>query len=71
MKMDVKRDRELAYDTFQMLNALQVKTQICARFGARCHGCPLGKLGVFATPTCLDIDKRIKRLELVYRVVEQ
>ena len=68
--MDVKRDRGLAYDTLQMLNALQVKTQICARFGASCNRCPLGKLGVFGNPTCLDIDKLIKRLELVYRVVE-
>lgn len=69
--MDVKRDRGLAYDTLQMLNALQVKTQICARFGAGCHRCPLGKLGVFDNFTCIDIDKLIKRLELVYRVVEQ
>ena len=68
--MDVKRDRGLAYGTLQMLNALQVKTQICARFGASCHRCPLGKLGVFDNSTCLDIDKLIKRLELVYRVVE-
>ena len=68
--MDVKRDRWLAYDTLQMLNALQVKTQICARFGASCHRCPLGKLGVFDNFTCLDIDKLIKRLELIYRVVE-
>lgn len=69
--MDVKRDRGLAYDTLQMLNALQVKTQICARFGASCRRCPLGGLGVFDNFTCLDIDKLIKRLELVYRVVEQ
>ena len=69
--MDVKRDRGLAYNTLQMLNALQVKTQICVRFGASCHRCPLGKLGVFDTFTCLDIDKLIKRLELIYRVVEQ
>ena len=69
--MDVKRDRGLAYDTLQMLNALQVKKQICARFGASCHRCPLGKLGVFDNFTCLDIDKLIKRLELIYRVVEQ
>ena len=68
--MGVKLDRGLAYDTLQMLNALQVKKQICMRFGASCHRCPLGKLGVFDTFTCLDIDKLIKRLELVYRVVE-
>lgn len=68
--MDVKRDRGLAYDTLQMLNALQVKTQICARFGASCHRCPLGKLGVFDTFTCLEIDRLVKRLELIYRVVE-
>ena len=69
--MDVKRDRELAYDILQMLNALQVQMQICERFGASCHRCPLGKLGVFDTFTCLEIDKLIKRLELIYRVVEQ
>ena len=68
--MDVKRDRGLAYETLDMLNALQVKEQICARFGASCHRCPLGKLGVFDTLTCLDIDKLTKRLELIYRVVE-
>lgn len=69
--MNIKRDRGLAYDTLQMLNALQVKTQICARFGANCHACPLGKLGVLDTFTCLDIDRLVKRLELIYRVVEQ
>ena len=68
--MNVKRDRGLAYDTAQMINALQVKQQICVRFGASCHRCPLGKLGVFDTFTCLDIDKLINRLELIYRVVE-
>lgn len=68
--MNVKRDRGLANDTLQMLDALQVKTQICARFGAKCHACPLGKLGVFESFTCLDIDKLIRRLELIYRVVE-
>lgn len=60
--MNVKRDRGLAYDTAQMINALQVKKQICA--------CPLGKLGVFESFTCLDIDRLVKRLELVYKVVE-
>nr|DAL96739.1 MAG TPA: hypothetical protein [Caudoviricetes sp.] len=69
--MNVKRDRGLAYDTLQMLNALQVKTQICARFGPNCYACPLGKLGVFERFTCLDIDNLIRRLELIYRVVEQ
>lgn len=69
--MNVKRDRGLANDTLQMLDALQVKTQICARFGANCNACPLGKLGVFESFTCLDIDKLIRRLELIYRVVEQ
>lgn len=69
--MNVKRDSGLAYDTLQMLDALQVKTQICARFGANCYACPLGKLGVFESFTCLDIDKLIRRLELIYRVVEQ
>jgi hypothetical protein len=39
--MNVKRGRDLAYDTLQMLNALQVKTQICARFGPNCYACPL------------------------------
>lgn len=68
--MNVKRDRGLAYDTAQMINALQVKQQICARFGSNCYACPLGKLGVFEHFTCLDIDKLIKRLELIYRVVE-
>lgn len=68
--MYVKRDRGLAYDILQMLNALQVQQQICARFGANCYACPLGKLGVFESFTCLDIDKLIRRLELVYRVIE-
>lgn len=69
--MDVKRDRGLAYDTAQMINALQVKQQICRRFSVNCYACPLGKLGVFEYFTCLDIDRLVKRLELVYRVVEQ
>ena len=69
--MNVKRDSGLAYDTLQMLNALQIKTQICASFDANCYACPLGKLGVFDTFTCLDIDRLVKRLELIYRVVEQ
>lgn len=69
--MNVKRDKGLAYDTLQMLNALQVKTQICARFDPNCYACPLGKLGVFERFTCLDIDNLIRRLELIYRVVEQ
>ena len=69
--MNVKRDRGLAYDTAQMINALQVKTQICKRFNPNCYACPLGKLGVLEHFTCLDIDKLIRRLELVYKVVEQ
>lgn len=69
--MNVKRDRGLAYDTAQMINALQVKQQICTRFSSNCYACPLGKLGVFERFTCLDIDNLIRRLELVYRVVEQ
>nr|DAG14249.1 MAG TPA: hypothetical protein [Caudoviricetes sp.] len=38
--MDVKRDRGLAYDIAQMLNALQVQQQICARFSDSCYRCP-------------------------------
>lgn len=70
--MDVKRDRWLAYDIAQMLNALQVQKQICARFDhMNCYSCPLGKLDVFENFTCLDIAKLTNRLELIYRVVEQ
>ena len=70
--MDVKRDRGLAYDIAQMLNALQVQEQICAHFGhINCYSCPLGKLGVFENFTCLDIVRLTNRLELIYRVVEQ
>ena len=68
--MDVKRNSGLAYDIAQMIEALEVKQQICARFGANCKFCLLGKLGVFESFTCNDIDKLIKRLELVYKVVE-
>ena len=68
--MDIKRDRRLAYDIAQMINALEVQQQICARFGGSCRRCPLGMLGVFDTLTCLDIDKLTSRLELVYKVVE-
>lgn len=32
--------------------------------------CPLGKLGVFDTPTCQELVKLKNRLELVYKVVE-
>ena len=69
--MNVKRDRGLAYDIAQMINALQVKAQICERFYPNCYACPLGKLGALEHSTCLDIDTLISRLELVYRVVEQ
>lgn len=69
--MNIKRDRGLAYDIAQMIEALDIKHQICLRFGGRCTECPLGKLGVFDTVTCLDIDKLTSRLVLAYRVVEQ
>ena len=69
--MNVKRNRGLAYDIAQMIEALDIKHQICLRFGGSCTECPLGKLGVFDSVTCLDIDKLSRRLELVYRVVEQ
>lgn len=69
--MDVKRDRGTAYDIAQMIKALNVHKQICARLGGSCGRCPLGKLGVLDNFACADIDKLIKRLELVYRVVEQ
>lgn len=69
--MDVKRNRGTAYDIAQMIEALNVHKQICARFGGSCGRCPLGKLGVFDTYTCLEICKLTNRLEVAYRVVEQ
>ena len=68
--MDVKRDTNSEFDIAHIMSALEYKEKICARFGENCYACPLGKLGVFDSLTCLDIDKLTKRLELIYRVVE-
>lgn len=69
--MNVKRDKGLAYDIAQMIEALDIKQQICLRFGGSCTECPLGKLGVIDTRACDEIDKLTKRLVLAYRVVKK
>ena len=68
--MNVKRNKNSEFDIAHIMSALEYKHKICARFGTNCYACPLGKLGVFDNFTCLDIDKLMKRLELVYKVVE-
>lgn len=68
--MRVKRNRQSESYIAQMSKVLNIKDEICRCFTADCGECPLCKLGVFDTDTCLEIDKLAKRLELAYKVVE-
>lgn len=68
--MRVKRSIESERDIAYVLKALDTMVESCGRYGASCHDCPWGKLGVFDTPTCDEISKLKSRLELVYKVVE-
>lgn len=68
--MRVKRNRDAEYNIAYLLKALETMDEVCGRYGASCHDCPLGKLGVFDTPTCDEISKLKSRLELAYKVVE-
>ena len=69
--MNIKRDRGLAYDIAQIIEALDtVYETCCEKYGGNCYECPLGTLGVLETQTCYEISKLKSRLELVYRVVE-
>lgn len=68
--MRVKRSREAERDIAHMLKALDSMIEACMRYGSNCYECPLGKLGVFETPTCSEVSKVKSRLELAYKVVE-
>ena len=69
--MDIKRDRGLAYDIAQIIEALDtVYDTCCDKYGGNCYECPLGSLGVLGTQTCYEVSKLKSRLELVYKVVE-
>ena len=68
--MRVKRSRDAECNIAHLLNALEAMNEVCGRYGASCHDCPFGKLGVFDTQTCDELAKLKSRLELVCRVVE-
>ena len=66
--MYVNREARTQVDIAQIMRALHIKDEICQRH--ICYECPLGKLGVFETCTCDEIDRLIERLDLSYKVVE-
>ena len=66
--MNVKREARTQVDIAQIKRALHIKDEICQHH--ICIECPLGKLGVFETCTCDEIDRLIERLDLIYKVVE-
>lgn len=69
--MRVERNREAERDIAYLLKALDTADEAwCMKYGGNCHKCPLGKLGVFDTPTCQELNKLKNRLGLVYKVVE-
>ena len=68
--MRVERSRDAERNIAYVLNALETMDEVCGRYGASCHDCPFGKLGVFDTATCDELGKLKSRLELVYKVVE-
>lgn len=69
--MRVERNRDAERDIAYFLKALDTRDDMwCAKYGGNCYKCPLGKLGVFDTPTCQELAKLKNRLELVYKVVE-
>ena len=69
MRVDRRRDSE--QDIAYLLKALDTVNETwCVKYGGNCNKCPLGKLGVFDTPTCHEVSKLRSRLELVYKVVE-
>lgn len=69
--MNIKRDRGLAYDIAQIIEALDtVYETCCEKYGVNCYECPLGSLGVFETKTCYEVSKLKSRLDLAYKVVE-
>ena len=69
--MRVERNRDAERNIAYLLKALDICDETwCVKYGGNCHKCPLGKLGVFDTPTCQELAKLKSRLELVYKVVE-
>ena len=68
--MEIKRDRQIEFDIVQILKVLNdVESAACPRFES-CVACPFGNLGVLDTFTCDEIKKLVKRLNLIYKVVE-
>lgn len=68
--MEIKRDRQTAYDIAQIIKALDdFDDKMCNRF-VSCNECPLNSLGLFDTRTCYEITQLVNRLDLAYRVVE-
>lgn len=68
--MRVERSIDSQRDIAYILKELDTVDQICVKHGKNCYKCPLGKLGVFDSPTCDEISKVRSRLELAYKVVE-
>lgn len=69
--MRVERNRGAERDIAFLLKALDTVDEAwCSKYRGNCYKCPLGKLGVFDTPTCHELTKVRNRLELVYKVVE-
>lgn len=68
--MRVKRSRDAECHVAYVLKALDTMADTCVHYGGNCYECPLGKLGVFDTPTCQEVSKLKSRLELTYKVVE-
>lgn len=67
--MNIKREARMQVEIAQIIRVLGIKDQICQCY-ARCDECSLGKLDVFETRACDEIDKLAKRLDLAYRVVQ-
>ena len=69
--MRVERSRDAERDIAYMLHALDIAGDTwCVKYAGNCYKCPLGKLGVFDSPTCHEVSKLKSRLELAYKVVE-
>lgn len=56
--MRVERNRGAERDIAYLLKALDTADDAwCVKYGENCHKCPLGKLEVFDTPTCQELNK--------------
>ena len=66
----IKRNRADESEVANMLDKIRRYHEIVCRHNV-CEECPLGRLNdVFEVTTCENIEKLIKRLEVIYKVVE-